>query len=195
MALPTPAELYYKAQRQIQGYGNAQQANLMTSYRNALGMGMQQLASSGLAGTSIAPSMRMGYMRQYQQALNSLGGQINQYQLGAEQTFGLGGLQSEQSAQQIANQLELGRGSLAVNRQQAELAKQQLELQKQQQAYSQNFEQQRYWQDRADRGYGRIGYSYAPAMMTFATPNFGISPQFSSLAYARFNSGWEGYRA
>jgi hypothetical protein len=102
--------------QQLQGYGNAEQSALQQSYQNAMGTGMQSLASSGLAGTSIAPSMRMGYMKQYQQSLNSLNQSLQQMKLGAESTFGLGGIQSEQAQQQISNQLMLGKGNEPATR-------------------------------------------------------------------------------
>ena len=140
--LPTAADLYSQAMGQIQGWGNSQQAALQQSYQNSLGQGMQSLASSGLAGTSVAPSMRMGYMRQYQQSLNALNDQLTQSKLGAESTFGLGGIQLQQSQQSINNQYALGQGNLAVSQQYAGIAAQQLELQKQQQKFTQGIQSQ-----------------------------------------------------
>ncbi len=136
--LPSAADLYGQAQQQLQGYGQSQRDTLQASYQSALGMGMQSLASSGLAGTTIAPSMRMGYMRQYQQALNSLHDSLSQARLGAMSTFGLGGIQSEQAQQG----LDISRGNLAINQQHAKLAKKQLALQEQNQGYQQNLQTQ-----------------------------------------------------
>ncbi|HUT60717.1 MAG TPA: hypothetical protein VNA25_22965 [Phycisphaerae bacterium] len=130
--IPSTGELYAKVQGELKGYGNAEQQRLQQSYRAALGTAMQGLASSGLAGTTIAPSMRMGYMRQYQQALAELDQRLRQSRLSAESTFGLGGIQLDQSAQQIANQMQLGMGNLGVSRQYAGIAQQQLNLQRQQ---------------------------------------------------------------
>lgn len=113
--LPAPGDLYAQSMQQIQGYGNAQQAALQDNYQNALGMAKQQLASSGLAGTSVAPSIGEGYMKQYQLALNNLNDQLTQQKLGAESTFGLGGIQAAQAGQQIAQQGALGYGNLGVN--------------------------------------------------------------------------------
>ena len=130
--LPSTAQLYAKIQRELQGYGNAEQQRLRQSYQAAMGTAMQSLASSGLAGTTIAPSMRLGYMRQYQQSLNELGQQLQKSRLGAEATFGLGGIQLEQSQEQLRNQFTLGLGNLGVSRQYADIARSQLELQRQQ---------------------------------------------------------------
>jgi hypothetical protein len=123
--LPSAGDLYSQAMNSIQGYGQSQKADLYQNYQNSVGQGMQSLASSGMAGTSVAPSMRMGYMKQYMQALNSLNDQLTKTKLGAQQTFGLGGLQSQQaqqgldqSQQSINNQYTLGLGNLNLSRQQ-----------------------------------------------------------------------------
>jgi hypothetical protein len=127
--LPSGAELYSGAMEQLRGWGNAQQEELKQSYRNAMGLGMQSLASAGLSGTTVAPSMRMGYMRQYQMALNNLSQQVSQARLGAMQTFGLGGQQLAQGEkqlglqqQQITNQMQLGQGQLALGERQANIS-------------------------------------------------------------------------
>jgi len=160
--LPNVSDLYGQVQQQLQGYGNAQQAALNQSYQNAMGMGMQSLASSGLAGTSIAPSMRMGYMKQYQLALNNLNQQRTQTRLGAQSTFGLGGIglqnqqqQLAQSQQQISNQMALGLGNLNVNQQYANIAQQH-----QQQQNVQQRQQLAYQSERVQpRYYSPYGYS------------------------------------
>ena len=112
--LPTAGQLYGQEMQAIQGFGQQQQADLQQNYQNALGMGMQQLAQSGLGGTSVAPSMRMGYMKQYQQALSRLNDQLTQTKLGAAQTFGLGGISAQQGQQQISNAQQLGQGQLGI---------------------------------------------------------------------------------
>jgi len=131
--LPTPGDLYAQTQQQIRGYGNAQQAALRQSYQNALGMAQQSLASTGLAGTSIAPSMRMGYMKQYQLALNNLNQQLTQTKLGAQSTFGLGGMQAQLGQSQLGLQSMLGMGNLGINRQRLQMDQQRFN--QQQQAY------------------------------------------------------------
>jgi hypothetical protein len=123
-ALPSPGQLYGQAQQYLQGFGTAQQQQLQQSYQAALGMASQQLASSGLAGTSVGSSVQSGYMRQYQMALNALGQQISQQQLGAQQTFGLGGIATAQAGQQIGQQGALGMGNLGVNQGYLALAQQ-----------------------------------------------------------------------
>jgi hypothetical protein len=135
--LPTAASLYANVQSELRGYGNAEQERLKRSYRAAMGTAMQSLASSGLSGTTLAPSLRMGYMRQYEESLNALNQQLTQTRLGAESTFGLGGIQSEQAAKQlalsekqIANQMTLGLGNLGVSQSYAGIAGQQLSLQR-----------------------------------------------------------------
>jgi hypothetical protein len=109
-----PATLYGNVEQQLQGYGNAQLADAKQNYLNSLGVNAQQMASSGLAGTTIAPSMRMGFSKQYQLALNNLNQSLTQTQLGAQSTFGLGGIQAQQAGQQIGNQMALGMGNLAL---------------------------------------------------------------------------------
>ena len=150
--LPSPGDLYSQAMGQIQGYGNAEQANLTQSYMNAMGIGMQSLASSGLAGTSVAPSMRMGYMKQYQQSLNALGQSLNQQKLGAESTFGLGGIQAQQAQQG----LDISKQNLALNQKYFGLAEKQQGLQAQAQSFDQGFRQNAYSQSLGQQN-GTIG--------------------------------------
>jgi hypothetical protein len=144
MAMPTASDLYNQALKQLQGYGNSQQLALQQSYQNSVGQGMQSLASSGLAGTTVAPSMRMGYMKSYQQALNALGEQLQQSRINVNSTLGLGALQDERQQQQLANQLELGRGNLAVSQRQAAATEKQLALQEQNQGFNQQFQQKQF---------------------------------------------------
>ncbi len=119
--LPDPGSLYQSVEKQLQGYGNAQQAALQQNYQNALGMAQQQMVQSGLSGTSVAPSIGEGYMKQYQLALNNLNQTLTQTQLGAQSTFGLGGIQAAQSQQGLAlqqqgtaNQLQLGQENVGL---------------------------------------------------------------------------------
>jgi hypothetical protein len=154
MALPTADQLYGQVQQQLQGYGNAEQGALQQNYQNQMGQGMQQLASSGLAGTSIAPSMRMGYMKQYQLALNSLGQQLNQQRMSAQSTFGLGGIQSQQSQQGLDTQRMLGLGNMGISQQYANYAGQQNARQNQQQSY----QQAAYMQQPDQYNVGSVGY-------------------------------------
>jgi len=102
--VPSPGDIYANAQKYLRGYGNAQQAALHQSYKAALGGGMQQLASSGLAGTSIAPSMRLGYMRQYQQSLNELGSSLSAQRAQMESTVGFQAIQAQQAQRQFGLQ-------------------------------------------------------------------------------------------
>lgn len=164
--LPSAADLYGQSMQQLQGYGNAQQADLYQNYQNAMGMGMQSLASSGLAGTSIAPSMKMGYMKQYQLALNSLNEKLTQAKQGAQSTFGLGGIQSQQADKSLANQAASQAGSLNLGY--AQLARQQNNDAFAQQAQQQNAGQQQ------DTAYNWQPSGYAGAMMApAATSQFG----------------------
>lgn len=95
--IPNMGDLYGSVMGELQGYGNQQAADLKQNYQNAMGTAMQSLASTGLAGTTIAPSMRMGYMRQYSDALNRLNDQLTQLKVGYQTQ--LGG-QANQMAQQ-----------------------------------------------------------------------------------------------
>ena len=135
MALPDPSQLYTNVENQLRGYGNAEQGALYQNYQNAMGQGMQNLASSGLAGTSIAPSMKMGFMKQYQLALNNLNQQLTQTQTQAQSTFGLGGIGLQQAQQGLAQsaqrlgqqqqQLNQGQGYLALAQNQQAFGQQQ----------------------------------------------------------------------
>jgi hypothetical protein len=116
--LPSPGSLY----QQMQGFGNAQMQELQQNYQNALGMANQQLASSGLLGTSIAPSIKMGYMKQYQLALNNLSQQLTQTKVGAGfQAIGAGQAQQSLGLQQQAQNAAQNNqaGYLALAQQQA----------------------------------------------------------------------------
>jgi hypothetical protein len=117
-----PSALYGAVEQQLQGYGNAEQAAAYQTYQNTLGQAKQQEAASGLAGTSIAPSVASGFMKQYQLGLNALNQQLTQTQLGAQSTFGLGGIQLGLQGQQQATQTALGLGNLGVNQQYANAA-------------------------------------------------------------------------
>lgn len=102
--IPSMGSLYSGVMTELQGYGNAQQAALQQNYKNAMGQAMQSLASSGLAGTTIAPSMRMGYMKQYQLALNNLNDQLTQMKVGYQTQLGT------QANQQAIQQQEFQQG-------------------------------------------------------------------------------------
>ncbi len=138
--LPSTAQLYQQQEQNVQGWGNAQQQSLYQNYLNAMGQGMQSLASSGLAGTTVGASMREGFMKQYQLALNNLGGQLQQQFQNVGQTFGLGGIQANQAQQQIG-----------IQQQQANTQAGYLGLSQNQQA----FQQQAYQQAQTPQvGYG-----------------------------------------
>lgn len=167
--MPTMGQLYGQVEQSLQGYGNAQQAALQQSYQNALGLGKQSLASSGLAGTSIAPSMAEGYMKQYQLALNNLNQQLTQTQLGAQSQFGMGGLQLGQGQQQISNQFALGAGQLGVSQGQLGVAQGGLQVSRQNANTNQGYlglagQQQGYQQQAQQQagGYDQ-GYNWQPA--------------------------------
>ena len=140
MSLPSQSDLYGQAMSQVQGWGNAEMAALQQSYQNALGGLGQSLASTGLSGTSVGPSMRMGFMKQYQLALNDLSDKFSQQKLGAQSTFGLGGIQSEQAQQG----LDISRQNLGISQQHADLDKLQYGLAAQDQNWKQNFQQTGY---------------------------------------------------
>jgi hypothetical protein len=123
--LPSAADLYSQALQQLQGYGSAAKSALQQAYQSALGTGKQMLASSGLAGTTIAPSMMMGYMRQYQQSLGALHDSLAQTGLGVLSSFGFGGIQSQQAQQG----LDISKANLGVSQQYAGIAQSQLALQ------------------------------------------------------------------
>ena len=105
--VPNMGNLYSSVMTELQGYGNAQAAALKQNYKNALGMGKQQLAQSGLAGTSIAPSIGEGYMKQYQLALNNLSQQLTSTQVGYQTQLG-------QAANQMGLQENMQDQSLAL---------------------------------------------------------------------------------
>jgi hypothetical protein len=106
-SVPNMGNLYSSVMTELQGYGNAQAAALKQNYENALGMGKQQLAQSGLAGTSIAPSIGEGYMKQYQLALNNLSQQLTSTQVGYQTQIG-------QAANQMGLQQNMANQSLGL---------------------------------------------------------------------------------
>jgi hypothetical protein len=81
----------------LRGYGNAQMGRLEQHFKNAMGQGMAQLAASGLAGSTVGPSMRMGFQKQYQLALNDLGERMQMQQAQTQMQLGLA--QEQQRAQ------------------------------------------------------------------------------------------------
>ena len=146
--LPTMGALYSDTMQQLQGFGQAQQQQLQQNYQSALGMAQQQMAQSGLAGTSVAPSMAMGYMKQYQNSLANLSQQLTQTRLGIQDTLGVQGTGLQQQEQQIQNQMTLGMGNLGVAQGQLALGQltqaQQNAIQKGQLALGQTTQQQWY---------------------------------------------------
>ena len=56
---------YAQASQTLQGVYSQQYADLLQQYQGAMSQGMQGLNQAGLMGTTIAPSMRMGYFSQY----------------------------------------------------------------------------------------------------------------------------------
>lgn len=57
-------------------------ADIRSSYAGQAATGMQQLARQGMAGTTVAPTMRMGYQREQESALNRLADQMQGTRLG-----------------------------------------------------------------------------------------------------------------
>lgn len=111
--VPSVGSLYKDVTKKLSSWGNQAQADLRQNYMNAMGMAQQSLASSGLSGTTIAPSMRMGYMRQYQQAMNRLNDQLQQTKLGYQTQIGMQGAQMKQQQQQFQQQLAYQYSALA----------------------------------------------------------------------------------
>lgn len=90
-------ELSTNVMDRLKGYGNAQMQRLAQSFKSAMGEGMANLASTGLSGTTMAPSMRMGFAREYSLALNDLGDRLAGQQ--AQTQMALGMNQEQQRAQ------------------------------------------------------------------------------------------------
>lgn len=63
--------------------GTQQRADLQQQYRAMEAGGVQDMVSRGLTGSTILPTMRMGYQREYQSALNRLNESLQQRQLAA----------------------------------------------------------------------------------------------------------------
>jgi len=115
---PTLGQRYQQAGAEIAGFGNRQATAMEQSYKNAMGTAMTKLAP-GLAGTTIAPSMRMGYWNQFQQQLGDFGQQIQALKTNTltniaaqanQQAYQYAGL--NQQAQQQAQQLGYGYAGL-----------------------------------------------------------------------------------
>jgi hypothetical protein len=110
--VPNPGDLYSSVMSELQGYGNAQQADLKQNYQSAMGTGMAKLAGTGLTGTTVMPSMRMGYMDQYQRALNNLNDQLTKTKVGFQSTVGMEGARMAQQQSQFGQNLGLGYAGL-----------------------------------------------------------------------------------
>lgn len=104
----------YDPSEDLAKYGRSQIADLSDYYKAAMGQGVQDMVSRGLSGTTLLPSVRMGYARQRSRAMQNLqeslarmrigvGMQQNQQNLQASQFGANLGLQYAQLAQQ-ANQ-------------------------------------------------------------------------------------------
>jgi hypothetical protein len=151
------ADLYGTVMQQLQGYGQQEQADLKQSYKEAQGVGLAQLAGSGLGGSTVAPSMRMGFYKQYSDALNRLNAQLTQAKTGAETSIATAGNQMALQQQIASGNLGLGYAQLAQQGkyQQGQLGLgwgqigvEQNRLNNQQQAY-----QQQYAPQQQDTGY------------------------------------------
>ena len=110
--VPNPGDLYSSVMNELQGYGNAEQADLKQNYQSAMGTGMAKLAGTGLTGTTVMPSMRMGYMDQYQRALNNLNDQLTKTKVGFQSTVGMEGARMAQQQSQFGQNLGLGYAGL-----------------------------------------------------------------------------------
>jgi len=122
---------YSQASQTLQGIYSQQYADLLQQYQGAMSQGMQGLNQAGLMGTTVAPSMRMGYFSQYSQAMNRIAAQQAQQQLGLGQTYaGLGLQQQQQQGSLGLGWAQLGTQQNAQN-QQYQLSMQQLQQQSQ----------------------------------------------------------------
>jgi len=89
--------------------GTQQRADLQQQYRNLEAGGVQDMVSRGLTGSTILPTMRMGYQREHQAALNRLNESLQQRQLAAYQQYHQQLMQQQAMAMDAAR-LAMGQG-------------------------------------------------------------------------------------
>jgi hypothetical protein len=109
-----------EAMRMLEGMGTQQRKDLAQRYRAAESVGMQDLVSRGLTGTTILPTMRMGYQREHENALGRLNESLRGQRLGVYgQLSGdlAGAMQSDywQGQQMGLNQQRLGLEQQRIN--------------------------------------------------------------------------------
>ena len=110
---------YQQASQQLSSLYGQQYADLYTQYQAAQSQGLAGINNSGLGGTTVAPSARMGYFSQYTQAQNRLAASQAQAQLGLGIQYNQLGQgeqqiqQAEQGIQQGEQQLNLGQQGVA----------------------------------------------------------------------------------
>lgn len=76
-------EARYNQMLQLAGQTtNQRAADIRSSYGQQQAGAMQQLARTGMANTTVAPTMRMGFQREQQASLNRLADQMQQTRLG-----------------------------------------------------------------------------------------------------------------
>ena len=84
---PNPAMAQYEqrlaeSMRMLEGLGKQQKKDLRQRYQAREGAGMQDMVSRGLTGTTILPTMRMGYQREHESELGRLDESLRQQRLG-----------------------------------------------------------------------------------------------------------------
>jgi hypothetical protein len=124
---------YDDAMAQLASWGTAQREDLVRRYRDAATQGMAGLIGSGMQGSTIMPSVMMGYTRQQQQALNSLDEQLTRERMNYQNNL-MGDLLSYQG--QLASRYPTAQ-EMALN----ERSERQLQLQQEAQAWSKEFQQ------------------------------------------------------
>lgn len=115
-SLPAGLPTYQQAQGQLQNVFGQQYADLYTQYQAAQSQGLAGINASGLGGTTIAPSARMGYFSQYTQAQNRLASAQAQAQIGLGVQYNQLG-QSEQGIQQAEQGIQQGEQQLNLGQQ------------------------------------------------------------------------------
>ena len=77
-------QLYGRQMEGLEGYGERARAGIEERWEHAATTGQQEMVNRGLTGTTIAPTMQMGYERGRGAELARLDESINQAMLGAD---------------------------------------------------------------------------------------------------------------
>ncbi len=104
----------YNPLSELETYGQQSLKDTREQYKSAMGAGLQNMTSAGLAGTTMMPSMRLGYARQQSNAMQ----RVREGLMRMRADYGMQASAQQLQAQQYAQNLAFQYANLAQNQNQ-----------------------------------------------------------------------------